>query len=258
MVQNMFFRSVLGIRFLVILLSIAPITFPFLSAQEQSITVLTEEWPPYNYIENGELKGFSVEIVQRIIHDLKADIAIEAYPGMRATLLLNTLPRAMFISMFRTHEREKKYNWIGPLVDASIYFYKKKGSNINISTMEDAKKVDLIASRQAGLVFNRLKAEGFKNLDDTSVNGESIYKKLLIGRCDLGISDSSMGVKYILKRLKYSTDSLVKTNVKVVDATLYIAANKAIPPPEIERWQKALDRLKVSGVYQEILKKYDK
>lgn len=228
-----------------------------LFAQEGKITVLTEEWPPYNFTEDGVLKGFSVEIVQHMIRDLNANAVIEVYPSMRASHMLGKEPRKMFISMFRTSEREEVYNWIGPLVDSSIYFFKKKGNPINISTMEDAKKVNLIATRHAGLVFDALQAAGFTNLESRSVDSKPIYKKLLMGRCDLGISDSSMGVRYVLSQLNYPPDALVQTKVKVVSSTLYIAASKDIPHQEIVRWQKSLDKLKASGIYKQILDKYN-
>ena len=59
------------------------------------------------------------------------------------------------ITMLRTQELEQRYQWIGPLGDGVIYFYKMQGNPLVISTLEDAKKVRLIACRHAGLVFNR-------------------------------------------------------------------------------------------------------
>ena len=226
-------------------------------AQEKKITVLTEEWPPYNYTENKTLTGFSVEVVQHIIRELNANAVIEIYPSMRALHLLNNEKNKMFVSMFRTQDREEKYHWIGPLLDSSIYFYKKKGNPLQITTMEDAKRVNSIATRHAGLVFNVLKASGFTNLDSRAVSGEHIYRKLLLGKSDLGISDSSIGVKYILRKLNYPSDVLVQTKVKVVNATLYIAASKDIPVQEIARWQKSLNNMKASGAYERVFKKYN-
>ncbi len=229
----------------------------YLSAQEKKLLVLTEEWPPYNYTENGTLKGFSVEIVQHIIRDMKRKASIEVFPGMRATKILKINPDAMFISMFRTPEREKEYKWIGPLIDSSIHFYKRKNTALEINTLEDAKTVGVIASRQAGIVRNLLLAKGFSNLDDTARNGWDVYRKLLAGRCDLGISDSPLGVKYILKRLGVPTDALTQTPAKILDAQLYIAANKNISDQEVRLWQKSLDALKASGGYERILEKYN-
>jgi len=162
----------------------------------------------------------------------------------------------MMITMLRTPEREGKYKWIGPLGDGAIYFYKKKGNPLVITTLEDAKKVKVIGCRSAGLVPTMLRTAGFTNLDDTSTDSMSIYKKLLADRCDLGISDAPLGVKYLLKKMNLPTDSLVQTTVKVVESALFIACSKDISDQEIALWQKALDEIKASGAYAEVLKRY--
>lgn len=225
-------------------------------ADEKKISVVTEEWAPYNYSEDGVLKGFSVEVVQAIIERLNLKISIDVYPSMRTTLMLGSVPGTMMITMLRTPEREEKYKWIGPLGDGAIYFYKKKGSPLEIASLEDAKKVRLIGCRHAGLVFNILKSAGFTNLDPTSTDGESVYKKLLLDRCDLGISDTPLGVKHILKKLNLPADALVQTSVKLVGAPLYIACSTDIPDRDIALWQKTLDGLKASGVFAALQKKY--
>lgn len=227
-------------------------------ADESTINVVTEEWVPYNYSENGSLKGFSVEIVQSIAKQLNENIQIQLFPSMRASHMLNNLPGTMFITMFRTPEREDKYKWIGPVDNGVIYFYKKKENPLPISNMEDAKKVKVIACRHGGLVLNALKAAGFHNLDTSSTDGASVYKKLLIDRCDLGISDTPLGVKYLLKQMGYSGDAVVQTAVKVIDLPLYIACSKDIPDKVIALWQKALDEMKASGLYAKVHTKYSR
>lgn len=242
--------------FYLILFSLLFVSF-LLWSEAETLTIVTEEWAPYNYTENGVLKGFSVEIVKNLILELQSDSTIEVLPSMRATYMLNNNPRTMLFSMMRIPEREKLYKWIGPIGSGAIYFYKRKGSAVDISDLEDAKKVGKIACRNGGLVYNKLKKAGFRNLDTTAINGNQIYRKLLNGRCDLGISDTDLGVKYLLKKMGYASDALQKTQVKVVESDLYIACSKDIPDSEILLWQKALDKLKKSEAYFKIFDKYN-
>lgn len=244
-------RSAIGLVLAVCVLA-AP-----LAARNQSYTILTEEWAPYNYMEQGRLMGFSVEIVQAILRDLRLDSRIRMLPGMRASRRLNTEPRTMFITMLRTPDREREYKWIGPLGDGAIYFYKKKGNPLSVSSLDEAKEVRMVACRNAGLVRNLLREKGFSNLDTTAPNGESVYRKLLADRCDLGISDAPLGVKRLLREWGLPTDTLVQIPLKIVEAPLYIACSPDIPDAEIAAWQDALDKLKASGVYGSILRRYD-
>jgi polar amino acid transport system substrate-binding protein len=225
-------------------------------AQGNPLTILTEEWPPYNYVENGDLKGFSVEIARSIMRELKIDNKIEVYPGIRATSMLNANRRVMFFTLLRTPERENKYKWIGPIGLDAIYFYKKKGNPLVVNTIEDVRKAKVVACRYAGLVYNTLKGLNFNNLDASTDNSVEIYTKLLNGRCELAVSDSPLGVRYWLKKMGYPEDSLVQTPVKVVESELYIACSLDIPQAEISLWQKALDKIKSTGEYDKLYRHY--
>ena len=221
-------------------------------AREAAITLITEEWPPYNYVEQGRLTGVSVKIVQALQQELGRRDPLQVYPSMRAGKILQTQPRTMMFSMFRTPARASQYKWIGPIGRDAIYFYQRGGSPLQIRSLQDAKAVPVIASRQAGLVFNTLTALGFTNLDATAYNSKQVYGKLLRGRAELAISDSPLGVRYLLTQMGLPADALLQTPVKVVESDLYIAASLDFPDTEIAQWQQALDNLKAAGTYDAI------
>lgn len=243
-------RATIGLLFFVFVCALPA------RAQPQPVTLLTEEWAPYNYSEQGRLVGFSVEIVRAMLKELKVDGEIELLPGLRAIRMLNSNPRTMMLTILRTPEREQRYKWIGPLGDGEIYFYKRKGDPLVVASLDDAKKVRMIACRNAGLVHDELLKKGFANLEATATNGEAIYRKLLAGRCELGVSDAPIGVAHLLKKWGFPPDTIVPTSVKVVSSPLYIACSKDIPDSEIAAWQAALDRLKASGEFGSIRRKY--
>ena len=166
------------------------------SYAEEDILIVTEEWAPYNYSADGKITGFSTEIVQNILELLKKSYEIKILPSMRSSNTLNTRPRTMMFSMFRTPERESKYKWIGPLVDASIYFYKRRDNPLKIESLDDMKNANLsVCSRHAGLIPDLLTEKGFENVDKGGTQSIQMYKKLLAGRCDLAISDADLGVR---------------------------------------------------------------
>jgi polar amino acid transport system substrate-binding protein len=236
-------------------LIIFTVAFPCFS-ESRELTIVTEDWPPYNYIEENEAKGFSVEIVRWLMKELNADYPIQVLPGVRAREVLDKGPRVMLFSMLRISDREKLYKWIGPLADDSIYFYKKKGSDLRIRTIEDVRNVKSVSCRHVGLVYTTLVKNRFTNLDVSS-NPASIYLKVIAGRCDLAIGEPPLGVIYWLKKSAVPVDSLQQTTVKLMDAHLYIACSKDISDQEILLWQKALDRMKVSGEFHKVYHKYN-
>jgi len=54
---------------------------------ETEIVVVTENWAPYNFIENGLVKGASTEIVKRVLDNTDLNYSIRVYPWARAYYL---------------------------------------------------------------------------------------------------------------------------------------------------------------------------
>ncbi len=235
---------------LLFVLALQPKTF-----SKTPIKLLTESWPPYNYIENNKIKGYSTEVIRLVMKELKVKEDIQVFPGIRLRRILDKSKRSMAYSFIRTPERENLYKWIGPFGYQSIPFYKRKGSPLRINTISDAKKVGSICSRSGGLIFSKLKKLGFKNLD-TSKSAKNIYQKAIRGRCDLAISETPHGYIHQMKLLKLPIDSLEETSVKATSSPLYIIATKDIPDDEIALWQKALNKVLKTKAYLEISKKY--
>jgi len=232
---------------------------PSIVFAEEDILIVTEEWAPYNYTENGEITGLSTDIVKHILGMLNKHYDIEILPSMRSSYVLDNRPHTMMFSMFRTSGREAQYQWIGPLCDGKIYFYKKKDAQIKIENLDDLRDTRLsICSRQGGLIHTLLIEQGFGNLDDAATNGLQVYKKLLAGRCDIAISETDLGVRYILNSIGLTMDDMLeKIPFPIYESELYIVGTKDIPAEEIQQWQSALDTMKANGVYEEIIQKYD-
>ena len=134
------------------------------------------------------------------MQSLELDYEIQSVPSARAKALLDHQPHTMMYSMFLTEERESQYKWIGPIADASIYMYKRKDDDLQVNSLEEMMRVGKIACRNTGLIHDLLLNAGFTNLDTTSTESLGIYRKLIAGRCDLAISDTDMGVRYILRK----------------------------------------------------------
>lgn len=219
------------------------------------MTVVTEDWPPLNYSEQGEVKGFATEVIRLVMKELKVDDSIVILPSNRGLNVLNKGPRVLFYSFLKTPERKNLYKWIGPFGNEAIYFFKRKNHPLKINNLEDAKKVHSVCCRDAGMVFNFLKNAGFKNLD-VGVDATSIYVKTILGRCELAIGEPAGGVDYWLKKSDFSPDLLERTSVKISDSPLYFAVSRDVPDDEIMHWQRALDKVLATKEYAKLYRDY--
>ena len=82
-----------------------------LSAQVSAIrlTVVTEDLYPYNYIENGELKGQATEIVVKVLKHAGIDYSIQVYPWARAYNLALNNKNVLIYSIVKIPSREKLF-----------------------------------------------------------------------------------------------------------------------------------------------------
>lgn len=221
----------------------------------EPLLFVTAEWAPYNFTRDGELTGFSTEIIQAMMAELGESHEIRVYPGARTTKVLDAQPNAVGFSYFRTPKRDNKYKWVGALVDEVIYLYKRKEDDRSFSSLEDARLVEGIVVSNKGIIQAKLEALGFDNYTKFTNNKDQI-KHVLQGRSDLLANFTPLGLAYYLRSMGEPLDSLVPTGVKLVEFSLSIAFSKEIPDPVIRRWQGALDAVRKSGVYERIYQKY--
>jgi len=83
------------------------------------LLVLTEEYPPYNYMDNGTLKGISVDFLESAFTHMGIDIprdSIKILPwaeGYNTTLTRNN---TLLFSTGRIPQREDQFLWAGPII----------------------------------------------------------------------------------------------------------------------------------------------
>lgn len=219
--------------------------------------VVTEEWAPYNYQDNNRLKGMSTEIVRAIMALTGDNFDVVLQPSMRSTHQLNSQPKTIMYSLFRTPEREPLYKWVGPLVEESIYPYQLANAKQPVNTREQLLHAPQITTRQAGLIPQVLQAQGFTNLDKSAVGTLQLYHMLLAGRTEIIADDTDAGVVYYSHQVHMAPGTLRKIPVELYRASLYIAFSHDSDDKVVAAWSKALEHLRQSGELARIQHRYD-
>lgn len=223
------------------------------SAYGESFSIMTEEYPPFNYTDNGKLTGLSSEVMAELVKRLGIPDNTKVLPWSRAYTLIQNKSGMILFSMTRTEQRESLFKWVGPVASNQWVLFAKKGSGIQINSLEDAKKVKKIGTYKDDAAELFLKEQGFTNTESV-VDDLFNVKKLAAGRIDLWIVGHLQGL-YKAKTVVGDTSAFEKV-FDVKDTQLYIAFSKDTPDDVIAKWQAELDKLKVDGTYDAILKKY--
>jgi polar amino acid transport system substrate-binding protein len=148
---------------------------------------LTEEMAPFNYQEDGNVTGISVDILEAVflnigVNRTQEDVRIvpwnEGYEAARS----NT--GTVLFSMVRTPEREQSFKWAGPFTKMDFVVFTPMSSNIIISSpeelnnyrigvVEDSIENDLLFDHgvnSSGLVLGQTPGELSQMLEDGQID----------------------------------------------------------------------------------------
>jgi polar amino acid transport system substrate-binding protein len=221
------------------------------------IVWMTEEYAPYNYIENGTPTGISVDILVEIWKKvgLKKTVKdIQFLPWARGYHEVQKKTDTCLFSMDVTEPRKKMFKFVGPLVDADNVIIAKKNKKIIISGDEDLKKYKIGAIRED--VGEQLLVEkGFPKENLDIANGPDILvRKIEADRHD-AISYGFDSAAFYMKKEKIDS-SAYEIVYTINKGYLSLAFHKDTDPSVINKLQKALDEIKADGTVAKILAKY--
>ncbi|SHL21706.1 substrate-binding periplasmic protein [Phytopseudomonas punonensis] len=219
--------------------------------------VVTEEWAPYNYLENNRLTGMATEVVRAIMALTGDDFEIVVLPSMRTTHVLMTRPKTIMYSMFRTAEREALYKWVGPIAEESIYPYQLADTSTPVNSLEQLLHAPQVTTRHAGLVPQMLQSLGFSNLQKSATGSPQLYRMLLAGRTDIIIGDTDAGVVYYSNQLGIAHGTLRRVPIALYRSSLYIAFSQDSDDERVAAWADALEQLRRSGELRRIQQRYE-
>lgn len=218
--------------------------------------VVTEEWAPYNYMENDQLTGMTTEIVRAIMALTGDNFEMVLLPSMRTTLALKNRPRTIMYSMFRTKEREPLYKWVGPIVEESIHPY-QLASAPPVNSLEQLLRAPQITTRHAGLLPEMLQSLGFTNLDKSATENQQLYRMLVAGRTHIIIGDTDAGVTYYTRQLNIAPGTLRQIPIELYRSSLFIAFSRDSEDTVVNAWASALEQLRQSGELGRIQQRYE-
>ena len=229
-------------------------------AYAEEITILTEDYPPYNYEENGTVTGFTTEIVEHILNETGIQAVggmIKLYPWARAYQKVLKEKDVLLFTMTRNEKRENLFKWVGPFANREIWLYKlKTRKDFKIDTLKDAKRYASSVVREAAIT-NYMLELGFSPQKNLEIVPNTIisYRKFLAGRMDL-IAASPISMHKQLNLMGKHDDIVEKAYLLDSRYNYYLAFSKTTSDNIVNRFQKALDRMKQDGTYGRLKKKY--
>ncbi|MCX4027264.1 transporter substrate-binding domain-containing protein [Endozoicomonas sp. SM1973] len=239
-------------------LSLMIVAASMLQLSANELLVVTENWPPYNYREKGQVVGASTEIVKKVLGKANYKYSIHLYPWARSYQIALYKPNVIIYTILRTPERESLFQWIGPLFSGKQFYLYKLSSrkDITLATIDDAKKY-LIGVMRGDVSHQFLSSEGFEENKALriSVSEEENIKKLYALKVDL-ISGNNISLPIRLKKLGYKFED-VESAIMTFKYNYYMAVSNNTSDEVYSNLNNAFEDIYDDNLKNKIIKKYN-
>lgn len=227
------------------------------TAAEQVLHLYTEHFPPYSFEVDGQAQGINTEISLRICAIAQLHCDITFYPWMRAMEAAQKDPQGALFSIVKTRKRSPLFSWVGPLASSHSYLYRlKKRPEVQVDQLNDAKNFG-IAVAHGDIYQELLQDEGFevgKNLLEFPTKSAPM-ELFLKGKVDLVIGSDIVMPAWLAPHKATMADVEQVIELRNLGAN-YLALNPQVSSSTKARLQQALDQLKSSGEFDQIVNRY--
>ncbi|QTN26657.1 transporter substrate-binding domain-containing protein [Rhodoferax sp. AJA081-3] len=222
----------------------------------QPLTVVTEEYPPYNFQDSQtkKISGMATEVVEEVLKRTKIAYKLGIYPWARAYQMAQDAPNVLIYAIGRNEQRETLFKWVDVIAPYDVYLYRLKSRpEVKVQSVDD------IRHYRIGAVRDDVRAQYLEKAQvplDLVVEDSSNAKKLASRRIDLFPIDELAQVA-LYKREGMDPASVVKVfKLEALSAGLYMAFSKQTPDDLVRQCKAALAEIKRDGTFDKIRVKY--
>ena len=227
-----------------------------LPSPSRALTLLTEENPPLNYTENGKLTGIATEVVVETGKRANVPMTFEVLAWKDAYRRAQSARDTCLYATARLDNRERIFNWVGPIAVSRWAFFAKQGFAQHIGSLNDAKPF-----RIGGVTYDAkteyLKQNGVTNIfevaDDKLNPGKLTLDRKETGRIDLWITNATRA-RWVAAQAGVKDIMPVYT---VREEETYLACSPRTAAETIKALTGALASIKKDGTYKTIVERYD-
>ncbi|MDD1661331.1 MAG: transporter substrate-binding domain-containing protein [Methanomicrobiales archaeon] len=229
----------------------------------ESLRYLTEEYPPFNYLENGSARGVSVELLKEITRrtgDPVTDEGIRFLPWSEAYRTALEEKNTVVFSTGRLPEREPLFLWVGPIHSYEDVLFARKDRDIVVRGPEDLGDYRIGVIADTAPLFE-LRAIGVNETSlVTAADAPALVRMLRDGEIDLW-SDSEPAGWYFFEQVT-GDPGIFEVVYTLEGHELYYAFNRntteALIGPFRDAYRAAVSEKDATGVsaYERIVYRY--
>lgn len=218
------------------------------------LVFLTEEFPPYNFVQDGHLVGSSPRVVEQLFHltgSHQTLQTVQVLPWARAYREVLENPRAALFTVTRLPEREGLFKWVGPLTEARNVLLARKDHRIKLTVPREILPftIGVVRDDAGQTLVDSLGYDDSRLVKATTAL--SCLKMLDKGYIDLFAFDENVSF-WLLREAGLNPDDFEVVYTLAIGQH-YIALNPAVPDSLVQSLQNQLNALRKSGRLKELI-----
>ncbi|QSP95208.1 transporter substrate-binding domain-containing protein [Marinobacter salinisoli] len=124
-------------RYSFLLITTMLCALPFAHAEKPLIQAVTTNYPPYEYLENGQAAGTDVDTVSAVLAVMGYEPRFRILPWARAELMARNGSADLIFSLTASPERSQFYVFTDPISTARDVFYARKDDDLSWNDYDD-------------------------------------------------------------------------------------------------------------------------
>lgn len=217
-------------------------------AKDKIFVGTNAEFPPFEYLDKGEVTGFDIELVNELGKVMDADVKVldMSFDGLLPALQMKKVD-LVIAGMTATEERKKTVSFTQPYYTASQVIIVKEGNN-SIKSFDDlkGKKVAVMLGFTGDVVVSEMKDVKVERFNAAYAG----IMALQADKVEAVVLDSEPAKNYVKQN-----PGLVLAEADAEQEEYAIALRKN-DKALLEKVEKALAEVKANGTYDALIKKY--
>lgn len=217
-------------------------------AKDKIFVGTNAEFPPFEYLDKGEVTGFDIELVNELGKVMDADVKVldMSFDGLLPALQMKKVD-LVIAGMTATEERKKTVSFTQPYYTASQVIIVKEGNN-SIKSFDDlkGKKVAVMLGFTGDTIVSEIEGVSIERFNAAYAG----IMALQADKVEAVVLDSEPAKNYVKQN-----PGLVLADADAEQEEYAIALRKN-DKALLEKVEKALAEIKANGTYDALIKKY--
>lgn len=217
-------------------------------AKDKIFVGTNAEFPPFEYLDKGDVTGFDIELVNELGKVMDADVKVldMSFDGLLPALQMKKVD-LVIAGMTATEERKKTVSFTQPYYTASQVIIVKEGNN-SIKSFDDlkGKKVAVMLGFTGDTIVSEIEGVSIERFNAAYAG----IMALQADKVEAVVLDSEPAKNYVKQN-----PGLVLAEADAEQEEYAIALRKN-DKALLEKVEKALAEIKANGTYDALIKKY--